>query len=58
MPVKRNDLLKKFFDKGWWVLREGSRHTIVTNGKDTEAVPRHRELNEKLAQAIIRRRGL
>ena len=56
--MKRTDLLKRFFKKGWWIAREGANHTILTNGTETEPVPRHRELDEQLAKAIIRRRGL
>lgn len=56
--MKQRDLLKKFFDNGWWVLREGGNHIIITNGKDIEAIPRHKEVNEQLARALLRRRGL
>lgn len=56
--MKRKDLIKRFKRNGWWILREGANHTIVTNGTDFEAVPRHSEINERLAQEIIRRRGL
>lgn len=56
--MKQRDLLKRFFDGGWWVLREGGNHTIITNGKDIEAIPRHKEVSEVLANAILRRRGL
>jgi len=56
--MKRTDLMKLFKNKGWWVLREGINHTILTNGTDIEPVPRHREINEQLANAIIKRRGL
>ena len=56
--MKRTELLKKFFRKNWWVLREGASHTIMTNGTDIEPVPRHKEISEQLAKAIIRRRGL
>ncbi len=56
--MKRTVLMKLFKDKGWWILREGASHTIVTNGVEIEAVPRHKEVNEQLANAIIKRRGL
>lgn len=56
--MKQNELLKLFFNKKWWVLREGANHIIMTNGKDIEPVPRHKEINEQLAKAIIKRRGL
>lgn len=56
--MKQKDLLKLFYNKGWWILREGANHIIVTNGTDIEPVPRHKEINEQLAKAIIKRRGL
>ena len=31
---------------------------IMTNGIDIEPVPRHKEINEQLARAIIKRRNL
>lgn len=56
--MKQKDLLDRFARHGWWVLREGANHLILTNGTDIEPIPRHRELNEQLARAIIKRRGL
>ena len=56
--MKQKDLLKCFFNNGWWVLREGANHIIMTNGSDIEPIPRHKEINELLAKAIIKRRGL
>ena len=56
--MKRTDLLRLFKKKGWWILREGTNHTILTNGTDLEPLPRHKELNEQLANAIIKRRNL
>ena len=55
--MKQKDLIKQFSAHGWWVLREGGRHIIMTNGYDIESVPRHKEVNEQLAKAIIKRRG-
>ena len=56
--MKQKDLLNLFFAKNWRILRQGANHIIVTNRKDIEAVPRHKEINEQTAKAIIRRRGL
>ena len=56
--MKRTELLKMFFRKGWRILREGGSHTIVTNGTDMEPLPRHKEISEQLAKAIIKRRRL
>ena len=56
--MKQKDLLNLFYKNNWRVLREGSNHIILTNGIDMEAVPRHKEVNEQLAKAIIKRRNL
>lgn len=52
--MKYRDLIKQLKDLGWWFLREGGNHEIWTNGKETEAVPRHREINENTARGILR----
>jgi predicted RNA binding protein YcfA (HicA-like mRNA interferase family) len=56
--MKRRDLIKRFEEKGWYLKRRGGDHDIYTNGQDTEPVSRQTEINERLAQKIIRRRGL
>lgn len=56
--MKQKDLLRQFTDHGWWVLRQGRNHIIVTNGEELEPIPRHKEINELLAKAVIKRRGL
>ncbi len=56
--MKRNDLIKRLEKNGWWVAREGANHTIYTNGSKCEPIPRHKELNELLAKAIIKRNHL
>ena len=56
--MKQRDLLKLFNRNGWRLIREGGIHMIVTAGKEVEASPRHQEINEQTAKAIIRRRGL
>jgi len=55
LPVKRRDLEKRLAIAGWWFLRSGGRHDVWTDGEREEAIPRHREINEDLARAILRR---
>jgi predicted RNA binding protein YcfA (HicA-like mRNA interferase family) len=43
---------------GWWLECDRCPHTIYTNGKFSEPIPRHKELNETLVKAIIKRREL
>lgn len=56
--MKRRDLIKRLKGAGWYFEREGSNHTIYTNGKKSEAIGRHTEIDEKLARKILRRNGL
>lgn len=56
--MKRKDLISLFEKNGWYLKRNGSNHDVYTNGKDTEAIPRHKEVKENLAKAIIKRREL
>lgn len=56
--MKRRDLIKLLEKNGWWLYRNGTNHDIYTNGKKSEPIPRHTELKENLAKAIIKRQGL
>lgn len=56
--MKRKELIKMLERNGWIKVREGGNHTLYSNGEKTEAVPRHNEIAENLAKAIIKRRGL
>ena len=56
--MKRADLIKLLKRNGWKLKRNGANHDIYTNGNESETIPRHNEINENLAMAIIRRRGL
>ena len=52
--MKRRELEKELRSLGFWLEREGGRHTIWTNGVDEIAVPRHSEVNEYTARAILK----
>ena len=56
--MKRRDLIRRLEENGWWLLRNGTNHDVYTDGKSNETIPRHREIPEGLAKAIIKRRGL
>jgi predicted RNA binding protein YcfA (HicA-like mRNA interferase family) len=56
--VKHKDLVRLLEKNGWRKLREGGDHTVYTDGKETEPIPRHSEINEITAKSIIKRRGL
>ena len=56
--MKRKDLIKMLEQNGWSFKRNGGSHDVYSKGNETEIIPRHKEINENLAKAIIRRRGL
>lgn len=59
--MRRADLIRTLGqtakDKGveLVLVREGSKHTIYAVGSVTVSVPRHREINERTAQGILKK---
>jgi len=51
--MKRKDLEKVLRNRGWELARHGSKHDIWTDGILEVAVPRHREINEYTAKALL-----
>jgi len=54
--MKRKDLVARLERAGCMLLRHGSKHDIFHNpdsGK-SQPVPRHREINERLAKKILK----
>lgn len=56
--MKRRELLKLFEKSGWYLKRNGASHDIYTDGINSEAIPRHPDVNERLAKELIKRWGL
>lgn len=56
--MKSQDLIKLLEKNGWYLKRNGGSHDIYTNGTKMETLPRHKEIKETLAKAIIKRNGL
>ena len=56
--MKRRDLIQLLEANGWQLIRHGEKHDIWAKGDRWESIPRHREIDEQLARAIIRRQGL
>lgn len=56
--MKRRDLVRLLERNGWKLKRNGGCHDIYMKDGIRESVPRHREIDEDLAKAIISRRGL
>lgn len=56
--MKTRDLIKLLEHNGWTFYRPGGKHDIYRKGTEYESVVRHKETDEQLARAIIKRRGL
>lgn len=56
--MKQKDLIKKLESAGFIFEQHGSNHDIYSRGTEKEEVPRHKEIDERLAKAIIKKRGL
>ncbi|MBI2822166.1 MAG: toxin-antitoxin system, toxin component, HicA family protein [Acidobacteria bacterium] len=53
--MKRRELERQLRSLGWKLLRHGRKHDVWSDGEQQEAVPRHTEISEKLAMAILTR---
>jgi len=58
MSVKRRDLIQYMEEQGFYILREGSNHTIYTNNLKTVPVKRHRVLDRIVANELCKQAGL
>lgn len=56
--MKQKELIKRLESIGFEFYRHGGNHDIYRRGKDTEMIPRHKEINERLAKAILKKWGL
>jgi mRNA interferase HicA len=56
--MKTKDLIELLEKNGWKFKRHGANHDIYVKGTERESIVRHKETDEELARAIIRRRGL
>ena len=52
--MKRRELEKQLRKLGWSLDRRGAKHDIWAKGGDKLSVPRHREITERTARAIIK----
>lgn len=63
MVVKRRDLLRLLRDEARrqgveLLVREGGNHTRVAIGDRRSVVPRHAEINEITAKAVLKQMGV
>jgi predicted RNA binding protein YcfA (HicA-like mRNA interferase family) len=58
MSVQRRDLIRHLEQHGFWLLREGARHSIYTNGAKVIPVKRHRTLDRITANELCKQAGV
>ncbi|MBU4316799.1 MAG: type II toxin-antitoxin system HicA family toxin [Proteobacteria bacterium] len=51
--MKRNELENELKKLGWWFVRHGGNHDIWTKGERQEPIPRHKDINERIARSIL-----
>jgi len=56
--VKRRDLIKQLQQLGFSFEWHGANHDVYRRGNEIEQIPRHNEINERLAKAILKKWGL
>ena len=57
--MKLRDLIKKLESAGYRIDRDDGNHTVYEKkGERPVQVPRHREINENTAKAILKAAGL
>ena len=53
--MKRRDLIRHLERLGFVFERHGGNHDVYRKGKEIEQIPRHNEINERLAKAILKK---
>lgn len=56
--MKQRELIKRLERAGFIFDRHGGNHDIYIRNDKIEKIPRHKEINEQLAKAILRKWGL
>jgi len=58
LSVKRHDLVKYLEDNGFYLLREGQKHSIYTNTIKIIPIKRHRIFDRITANELCKQAGL
>lgn len=56
--MKRTELVSRLEKGGFVFERHSGSHDIYVRGNVKETIPRHKEIDERLAKAILKRNGL
>lgn len=56
--MKQKELVRKLLKNGFEFYDHGANHDRYKRGDVIETIPRHKEVNERLAKAILKRNGI
>ena len=56
--VSSERVIRALQKAGFWIAREGGRHTGMSNGRRKVVIPRHPRVNPYTLKSIIRNAGL
>lgn len=56
--MKQKELVDRLKNAGFVLIRHGANHDIYGRDNCKESIPRHSEINENLAKAIIKKWGV
>ncbi len=55
MPLSGREMLKRYLDAGWKVLRQKGSHVVLGKDAERETIPMHRELKKGLERTLLKR---
>ncbi len=58
MSVKWQDLIRYLEENGFYLLREGGKHSVYTNNIKTIPVKRHRQFDRITSNEICKQAGI
>ena len=58
MSIKRSELVKYLEKNGFYLLREGNKHSIYTNNSKTIPIKRHRIIDRITANELCKQSEL
>lgn len=58
VSVKRRDLIRHLEKNGFYLLREGGKHSVYTNGERTIPVKRHKLFDRITANELCKQAGI
>ncbi|MFO7729361.1 MAG: type II toxin-antitoxin system HicA family toxin [Spirochaetia bacterium] len=55
MPMSGREMMKKYKENGWQVVRQRGSHVRMKKGDSFETIPLHKELKKGLEKVLLKR---